>query len=255
VKRLGIVLAVLLLFGAVKLPIEQELTEAHRAAFFHGAKLDLKLREQIGQGAFLAALSGFRSVVADLLWIEANTAWQNVQWGRMVLLFDSVTTLQPRVTLFWEMASWHMAWNASIAARDNPKQPREALRVKAEHEYWQLGRDYLDRGIRNNPDRYVLYDRLGFLLREKPKDHFGAYQAYSKAATFPDAPGYEARFAAYELSYCPGHEAEAYALLRKLYEKSPRERLPTLLLRLTAMADKLNIPPEQRVYIPPNKRP
>ena len=38
------------------------------------------------------------------------------QWGRVLLLFREATTLQPRSILFWDMAAWHMAWNASVAA-------------------------------------------------------------------------------------------------------------------------------------------
>jgi hypothetical protein len=51
----------LLLFGAIRLPIEVRLNEEYRAAFFHGAKLNLSLRQQIGQLGFLAALGGFRA--------------------------------------------------------------------------------------------------------------------------------------------------------------------------------------------------
>jgi hypothetical protein len=253
VKRIAIVILALLAFGAARLPFERALDEEHRTAFFRGAKLDLGLREQIGQGGFIAALSGFRSVVADLLWIQANTAWQNTEWGRMVVNFDAVTTLQPRVILFWEMAAWHMAWNASNWARDNPKQPREALRIKAQREYFELGRLYLERGIRNNPDKYVLYDRMGLLLRDKLKDHYGAYQAYAKAAEFPDAPSYEKRFAAYELSQVPGKEKEAYEMLTKLYHMGEQERLPTLLTRIGELQEKLDIPQDQRIYIAPEK--
>lgn len=253
-KRLPITIASLLLFGAIKAPIERSLEQEHRAAFFHGAKLNLALREQIGQGAFIAALSGFRSVIADALWISTNAAWQKTEWGRLVLLFNSITTLQPRSIMFWEDAAWHMGWNASKWARDNPDEPREALRIRAEREYIQVARDYLERGIRNNPDHYVLYDRLAFLLKEKAHDHAGASVAYAKAAEFPDAMGYESRFSAYELSYCPGREKEAYALLLNLF-KNPQQRLPTLLLRLRAMEEKLNVPEDQRVYNPPKKHP
>ena len=248
--RLLTLFFVLLLFGAARLPMERSLTAEHRTAFFHGAKFDLKLREQIGQGAFLAALSGFRSVVADFFWISTHSAWQRTEWGRLAALYNSMTTLQPRMTMFWEDAASQMAWNASKSARDNPFEPRQSLRVRAERQYIQLGRDYLERGIRNNPDRYILYDRLGYLLREKVKDHAASSSAYSKAAEFPDAMPYERRFAAYELSYCEGREAEAYAELRRLYNRGKRERLPTLLLRLKAMEEKLRVPLDQRVYIP-----
>lgn len=247
------VIALLLAFGFGKLRFEQRLTEEHRAAFFHGAKLSLDLRQQIGQLGFLAALSGFRSMVADFLWIEAHSAWERTEWGRMALLFQNVTALQPRTLMFWDMAAWHMAWNASVAARENPKQPREALRIKAQREYFEIGRDFLVRGIANNPDRYLLYDRLGLLYREKFKDHCKAAEQYELAARFPDAPEYEHRFAAYELAECPGCEREAYERLLALYKKGQNEWLPTLLHTLDALQKKLNIPADQRVEIPPDK--
>ena len=249
-KRIAVALAALLLFGAVKFPLEQAVDQAHRNAYFRGAHLNLPLREQIGQGAFLAALSGFRGVIADILSLQANDAWQNTQWSRVILLYNQITTLEPRMTLHWEMAANYMAFDASVAALEDPRQPRQALRIKTSREYIQIGRDFLERGIRNNPDRHALYNRLGFLLMEKLKDHQGAYEAYTQAAKFPDALGYEERFAAYELSKCPGKEAQAYALLVNLYRKSNREHTPTLLHRIHDLEAKLHISSEQRVYNP-----
>jgi len=250
-RRHVLVAVILLAFGAAKLPLEKRLTEEHRAAFFHGAKLNLGLRQQIGQLGFIAALSGFRAVVADVLWIQAHVAWENTQWGRMALLFNNVTALQPRNTMFWDMAGWHMAWNASIAALQNPKQPREALRRKAQREYFELGRDFYERGIENNPDKPLLYERLGLLLADKFQDHCGAAEAYAKAATFPDAMGYVKRFAVYELAKCPGHEREAYERLLALYKMGESQWLPTLLKQLQILEEKLNVPASERVYIPP----
>ena len=249
-KRIAVALAALLLFGAVKFPLEQAVDQAHRNAYFRGAHLNLPLREQIGQGAFLAALSGFRGVIADILSLQANDAWQNTQWSRVILLYNQITTLEPRMTLHWEMAANYMAFDASVAALEDPRQPRQALRIKTSREYIQIGRDFLERGIRNNPDRHALYNRLGFLLMEKLKDHQGAYEAYTQAAKFPEALGYEERFAAYELSKCPGKEAQAYALLVNLYRKSNREHTPTLLHRIHDLEAKLHISSEQRVYNP-----
>lgn len=250
-KKTALVLLGLLAFGAARLPVENRLAEEHRAAFFHGAKLDLALRQQIGQLGFLAALSGFRSLVADLLWIQAHVAWEKLEWGRMAWLFNGVTALQPRATMFWDMASWHMAWNASIAALQDPKLPRQAQKLKAQREYFDLGRDFLLRGIQNNPDRPVLYERLGTLERDKYQDHCAAAAQFAIAARFPDAPPYLERFAAYELAACPGHEREAYDRLAQLYERGERERLPSLLKNLQQLAEKLHVPPEERVYNPP----
>src|SRR5690348_10879261 len=139
-KRAMVVLAVLLGLGLLKLPIEHNLAALNRQEHFQGVAFNLDLREKIGQLGFIAALSGFRAIVADALFIQAYSAWEDTEWGRMLLLFRQVTTLQPRVMLFWDTAAWHMAWNASVAAMNDQKQPRLALRVKAQREYFALGK-------------------------------------------------------------------------------------------------------------------
>jgi tetratricopeptide (TPR) repeat protein len=245
--RGGIVLALVLLFGALRLPLEHRLALEHRSLHFQGVEFSLSLREQIGQLAFVAALSGFRSLVADVLFIQAHAAWEDTAWGRVLLLFRQATTLQPRSVLFWDMAAWHMAWNASAAVLRDQSIPRQALRVKAQREYFDIGRDFLERGIRNNPDKPQLYESLARLYRDKYNDHLHASEMYARAARLPEAHNYDGRFAAYELSYCEGRERDAYAELRRLYDIGPQERLPTLIARLRFLENKLDIPPSQRI--------
>jgi hypothetical protein len=248
-RRTGSILLVAL-FGACTLPLQSWLSSKAKAAHFQKATFDISLRERVGQSGFMAALSGFRSPLAALLWIEAHTAWENTEWGRMAGLFDTITTLQPRSLLYWDMAAWHMAWNASTAALQNEKQPSEALRIRAQRGYFNLGRDFLERGIRNNPDRYQLYIQLGVLLRDKFEDHCAAADAFFKAAEFPDAPPYAARFAGYELAKCPGREREAYDHLRRLHEQGDHQRMPSLVNLLQDMENKLDIPKVDRVTSP-----
>jgi tetratricopeptide (TPR) repeat protein len=242
-----ITLAVLILMGFLKLPVESDLAALHRQEHFRGVEFNLDLREKLGQLGFIAALSGFRAIVADALFIQAHAAWENTQWGRMLWLFRQITTLQPRVLLFWDTAAWHMAWNASVAAMNDPNQPRQALRVKAQREYFALGKDFLERGIKNNPDRPELYEALARLYKEKYKDHERAAEYYAKAAALPEAAPWDRRFSGYELSYCEGREREAYEGLRSLYDEGKKERLPTLIKRLKFLEDKLGIPQEQRI--------
>ena len=244
--RTAIVILSVLLFGAARLPLEHRLSERHRALHFRAVDFNLDLREQLGQLGFVAALSGFRSLVADAVFVQAHVAWERTEWGRVLLLFRQVTTLQPRAILFWDMAAWHMAWNASTAALNDRTQPREALRLKAAREYFQLGKDFLERGIKNNPERPDLYEALARLYRDKYQDHERASEFFARAATLPGAHSYARRFAAYELAQCPGREREAYEQLRALYDSGERERLPTLLRRLKELEIKLGIPPEER---------
>jgi hypothetical protein len=246
-KRGLIVLAAIFAFGALKLPSERALALEHRDSHFVEPELNLDLREKIGQLSFVAVLSGFRAVLADFLFIKAHVAWERTEWGRVLFLFRQITALQPHVPFFWDTAAWHMAWNASVAALNDPSQPRQALRVKAQRDYFALGKDFLERGIKNNPRNPKLYESMAMLYRDKYNDHAHASEFYRKAADCPGAPSYDKRFSAYELSYCAGWEPQAYIQLRRLYDEGEQERLPTLIKRLKYLEAKLNIPKEQRI--------
>jgi hypothetical protein len=245
-NRIAFAFALLITFGVLKLPAERALSLQHRQLQFSEV-MNLDLREKLGQLGFVAALSGFRATVADFLFIEAHIAWERTEWGRVLFLFRQVTTLQPHVPLFWDIAAWHIAWNASAAAINDASQSRRALRVKAQREYLAVGKDFLERGIKNNPEKAELYESLALLYREKYDDHAHASEFYGKAAALPGARSYDRRFAAYELSYCEGRERDAYKRLRALYDEGEKERLPTLIKRLKFLEEKLAIPPEQRV--------
>ena len=242
-----ITLAVLLVMGLLKLPLEHNLAALHRQEHFQGVEFNLDLREKLGQLGFIAALSGFRAIVADALFIQAHVAWERTEWGRVLFLFRQVTTLQPRAVLFWEMGAWHMAWNASTFALNDPSQPRLDFRVKAAREYFDLGKDFLERGIKNNPDRPELYEALARLYRDKYLDHEEAAEYFDKAATLPGAHAYVKRFAAYELAQSPGREADGYRRLRGLYDAGERERLPSLVRHLKELEIKLDVPAHDRI--------
>jgi hypothetical protein len=246
-RRNLIAILMLAVAGAILLPWQRELQREAQSAHFRTALLNLSLRERIGQSGFLAALSGFRAPLAAFLWIDAHSAWEKTEWGRMTGLFNTVTTLQPHTLLYWDIAAWHMAWNASAAALQDTKQQSEVLRERARRQYIDLGRDFLERGVRNNPDNYLLYERLGILLRDKVEDHSGAADAFAKAASFPDAPHYIGRFAAYEMNKVPGREREAYERFLTLYREGKKQWVPSLLAKIRELEKKLNIPLDHRI--------
>src|SRR5438477_68393 len=119
--------------------------------------------------------------------------------------------------------------------------------LSLQHRSAAVGKDFLERGIKNNPDKPQLYEALARLYRDKFGDHARASEFFAKAAALPGAPSYDKRFSAYELSHCEGREREAYERLRALYEEGEKERLPTLIKRLKFLEDKLNVPPDQRI--------
>jgi hypothetical protein len=254
-RRHVVALLVLMVFGLAKMPFEAQLEATRKGAYFNKAKFTLSLRQQLGQMSFLAAVGGFRALVADYCYLDAYAQWQRVEWGRVKLSLDAATSLQPRQVFFWEQAGWHMAYNASVAAINDKKEPRLALRLKAQQEFFRLGEDYFIRGIANNPERWELYKELGRIYVEKFKEPCKAADIYDRGAQLPDAPEYLKRFAAYELAKCPGHEREAYERLRKYYLMGEQEHLPTLLKTLRNLQEKLDIPPGEKIAIPPDPKP
>lgn len=248
-KRALLPLLLLVGFGALKIRHEQALLGSQRSLGFQMARLNANMRSQLGQGGFVAALSGFRALMADLLWIRAGTAFEQTAWSRMELLLHSATQLQPRAVLFWEMAHYHMAYDAATAMRSGSNLlPTAALRRKAELGFIRLGEQFLRDGIAYNPTSSRLWERLGDLYERRLDDHAQAYAAYKQAAALPGAMAYLRRFAAYSLSRVPGRESEAYAELRDLYLEGEGQRVPTLLSLLGQLEEKLSVPQAQRVY-------
>ena len=210
------------------------------------APLSLDLREKIGQSAFVAVLGGFRSVIADLLFIDAYSAWERTDWTTLLLRLRQATELQPRSILFWEIAGWHMAWNAATAAAEDDSKSA-ATRRRLQFQYLKLGEDFLVRGVVHNPDKPQLYEALARLYRDKFQDHARAAENFEEASRLPGHASYDERFSAYELSYCEGREREAYDRLRVLYERGEKQRLPRLMTQLRAMEERLNIPHNERI--------
>lgn len=248
-KRAILPLLILLAFGALKAPLEQTLIATQRSLGFQLARLNGNTRAQLGQAGFVAALSGFRALMADLLWIRAGTAFEQTAWSRMELLLHSATQLQPRAVVFWEMAHYNMAYDAATAMRSgsNPL-PTAALRRKAELGYIRIGETFLHDGIAFNPESARLWERLGDLYSRRLDNHSLAADAYQRAASLPDAMAYLPRFAAYELASVPGREADAYQKLRSLYDQGEKQRVPTLLRLLAQLEEKLAVPNAERTY-------
>ncbi len=250
-----IVIVLLIGFGFAKVPLENRLERAQEEAGFHKGQLNLELREQVGQAGFIAALGGFRALVANLLWVKAYVEWEKTHWEKMRQIFNTVVALQPGSILFWDGAAWHMAFNAAKAARWDSDLPLEELRKSRERYYWEVGEDFYERGIRHNPDRYELYEKMGFLQEKKFQDYCKAAEYYGQAARFENAPNYLERFEGYMLTLCPGKEREAYETLMALYRQGEEQHLPSLIRDINILEEKLGIPTEDQIPEPMPEKP
>ena len=212
------ILAVFLLvaWGALKVPWENRMTREQRLATlgFSGPST-IALREKLGQGMALAALGGFRGLAANALMLQAHGAWEEQQWVRVRSALEMATLLQPRVALFWDLASWHLAWNAAVAAERYSGEPSETRRRIEARKWVEAGRSLLERGTKAVPEKALLFQRLGDLYWQRLADYQAAAVCYREALAKGDAPPYLERFVGYALDKA-GDKPAALEYFREL---------------------------------------
>ena len=190
----------ILVWGWGKLPWEMRMTREQRLATvgFSGPTA-VAVREKLGQGLVLAALGGFRGLAANALMLQAHGAWEEKQWVRVRSALELAILLQPRVALFWDLASWHLAWNAAVAAEEYSGEMSETRRRLEAGKWVEAGRSLLERGTKAVPEKALLFQRLGDLYWQRLADYRSAAAWYREALTKKDAPPYLERFVGYAL--------------------------------------------------------
>lgn len=216
-----------------------------------GITLTTELREKLGQNLAVALLSGFRGIVADFIWINGHDAWEKEIWHKLREAIELAVVLQPHSLSFWDIGAWHMAWNVSYAESVNPRYPNDAYRVKAQRDWIQAGKRFLEEGIRNNPDNYDLYFKLGWLIDQKLKDPLAAIPYIKKAATYPEAPTFVSRMVGH-LYVKGGRTRDAYDwwlyLWRQDHAANPQQMWDKIAQWGREAEEKLKIPPSQRIF-------
>lgn len=118
------------------------------------------------------ALGGFRSLLADVLWLRASELQDRGQYFELVQLADWITKLQPRSASVWTYQAWNMAYNIS------------ALMPEAEDKWrWiQNGLTLLrDEGMVLNPGSPRLHQELAWMYLHKLSADSDEFQRYYQA--------------------------------------------------------------------------
>lgn len=189
-------------------------------------------------------LGGLRSLAAEILTLDATTAWIERDWPRAERRWSMITTLCPLRPNYWINAARDMATNAaSHAAHDSTLSPpeREALT----RSYIARGERFLLDGIAHNPDSALLFMHLGDLyadLNRRP-NFAQAAAAYHRAVRLGASPLYR-RLEFYNLCRIRGREHEAWQLGRELF-RSPSQRVPSLLCLLYVLQHKISVPADE----------
>ncbi len=255
-RRAALVALLLGLWAPCKIVWEQRIAHEQDILRYNGAPMTRQLRDELGQGLTIGVLSGMRSVVADLVWLNVTTAWMNQEWFRMGGYINLCTALQPRAPVFWDMGGWQLAWNASVGALQDKTQPNELRRLKASRFWVDRGLEIYKRGIENNPTYWRLWANTGMLYDQRLKDYRTAAYYYQKASELPNAPAYLERFPAemFDTHHANDDQA-AYAAWKALWERlTPAERARKehtagrVESEIRRLEQKLSIPNEKRVF-------
>jgi len=120
-------------------------------------------------GAHLGSLIfGFRSAVADLLWLKVDDYWHQGRMEMMLPMMYTVVRLDPHFIDAWAVGAWHLAYNAGVTV-DTLEEKREFV---------NKGIAFLQDGIKRNPHHYQLYYELGFPM------YFVKLEDYQNAAHY-----------------------------------------------------------------------
>jgi hypothetical protein len=134
-----------------------------------------KLDGRVLSSLMVAGLaSGFKSQVANLLWMKSDEYWHKGLLTRQNPLMEMVVTLDPQFIDAWSTAGWHWAYNiyADIPTSETYKNIKpESLRQKTIRQKQEnainTGLDYLSRGANMNPETYRLWFEWGWTRAEK----------------------------------------------------------------------------------------
>ena len=251
-------LVVLLAFGLLKLPLERACQQSLRGSGLLSPPVSLGLRENLGQMGFAASLGGLRSLVASVTYLQAFTAFENVDWAKVDGLFQLTTRLQPGYDKYWEEASWHMAYNAATSYLYNRKNP-PAIRRQLARDHIQRGISILNEGLRYLPKSGLLWTKLGDIYARRGinplTDDFHALdvkqagECYLRGFENGALPVYE-RLGAYQLALTddPPSLRRAHEILTRHYQHGVKT--PGLIHSLKLVERKLAIPAEQRIPDP-----
>ena len=254
-KKLGVIAAVILVAGLIRMPLETSMLKSLREDGFHPKYNEISGAEQIGVKSSIAVLGGLRYMVATYFEFKALHYWEYRKWDELAEAYQFITLLQPRDPESWMNGSAHLVYDAHAWYSLDDKEHSDEVRQYLTNLYLDRGLEMLERGTKWCPDNPWLYRNLGQAYREKKKDKCKAAYWFKKGSEIDQAPAFLRRFYAYNLADCPGNEKEAYELAMEIYEEGKQVYLnqgvmiwmPTLIITIKELEEFLGVPREQRI--------
>lgn len=214
-------LALLLLIGTLTRSIEQP---AWKQVSSEQPELNLSgIEDALGQGVIVGMLGGFRSVMADFLWIQTNTVWERRERAKLDSMIRLVTSIDPHPKFFWVNSARMIAYDVPHwrireegGYRDVPdSRQKEIAREQAKQAF-----ALIRRALEFHPDDPKLFLEIGQIYLHRLGDSAKAAPWFLRASEQPGAPRFAARIYA-ELLRRQGENARAYEFLKGLHRRLP----------------------------------
>jgi tetratricopeptide (TPR) repeat protein len=176
-RKTWLLIALVLFVGQAIL--EREIAP-ERSKVVPGALTGAGPGEAISQGAIWTAMSGFREVIAAILWVRADSYFHSGRYQEIVPLCRIITWLDPHEIDVYATGYWHMGWNfVDSQERSDRRYLPEAL-------------EFLKDGIKNNWTVYDLYHEAGFTyLDDKTRKYEQSTQWFLAARARGEKPAYQ----------------------------------------------------------------
>ena len=107
----------------------------------------------------LGALTGFRQVIAGLLWVRSDSYFHNGNYEGILPLIRLITWLDPNWLDVYATGAWHLMYNFTDEDQ------------RSDRRYLPAGMALLNEGIANNPNVYDIYKEKGWSNFDKVKDY------------------------------------------------------------------------------------
>lgn len=202
----------------------------------------------LGQGLVIGVLGGFRTIVADFMWLQLNHHWEKRERVKVDALIRLVTMLDPRPDFFWingarmtayDVPNWRIREAGGYNVVPEVRQ-REIDREQAEQAF-----ALLRRALEFHPDNPKVHLEFAQIYLNRLKDFENAAQWFLSASHQENAPFYAARIHA-ELLRRMDKDQQAYTFLKGLFlslpDDNPYAQKDIVLERIRELEGELGIP-------------
>ena len=218
-----VILGILVLVGWMTRPISSR-ASVNDLAIAEVSAMDASI-DHLGQGVSFAILGGYRSLVANMVWLSLNSDWENRDFVATMAKIRLTTSIDPRPKSFWlngariiasDMPVWAIGdWNAVQLF-----ETEEGAAIR--RRFARMALDFLKDARLAHPDNPDMVIEQAIIHWRKLEDLETAAELFGEVVGMDAAPFFAGRIYA-ELLERLGRLEEALFYLESIVDQLPAE--------------------------------